>query len=292
MSDQETVSEQKAAAAAPPLARRKFPWAILVVAALFVVVPFISWYGTWFGRPLSDSQLENYLRAGAKPRNVQHALSQIAGGMMKHDESVKRWYPAVISAAGHESPVVRLTAAWTMGNDNGCEEFHPVLLGLLEDPHPGVRHNAALSLVRFNDDRARPELMAMLASRRLRAESSGTVAFIVKEEGAAVAEGAPLVRTKDDAGRIVELRAAEAARVEAFVVADGVRVEAGEEVMVLSPDTEQLWEALRALFVVGRAEDIAQIERYTRAIPGVPDRVGQQAALTIEAIRNREGEKK
>ena len=119
MSNQETVSELESAAGGPQLARRKFPWAILVLVALFVLVPFISWYGTWFGRPLSDSQIEDYLRAGAKPRNVQHALSQIADGMTKHDESVKRWYPAVISAAGHESPVVRLTAAWTMGNDNG-----------------------------------------------------------------------------------------------------------------------------------------------------------------------------
>jgi len=261
---------------------------MLILVGLFVIVPFLSWYGTWFGRALSDEKLDEYFRAGARPRDVQHALSQIAAGMSNGDQSVKRWYPAIIEAAGREAPAVRLTAAWAMGNDNGHEEFHPVLLRLLGDSHPGVRHNAALSLVRFNDARARPELLAMLESRRLRAESPGTVEFIVKEEGAAVAEGAPLVRIKDDAGRTVELRAPEAARIEALVVSDGARVESGQEVMVLAPDVEQLWEALRALFIVGQPEEISLIDRYTRPIPGVPDRVRQQAVSTIEAIRTRQ----
>ena len=166
-----------------------------------------------------------------------------------------------------------------------------MLLRLLEDPYPGVRHNAALSLVRFSDDRARAELIAMLESRRLRAETSGAVEFIVKEEGASVAEGAPLARIKDDTGGAAELRAPEAARIEALAVSDGARVESGQELMVLSPQTEQLWGALRALFVVGQPEDIIQIERYTHPIPGVPDRVREQAASAIEAIRNREGKK-
>ncbi|HEY7545930.1 MAG TPA: hypothetical protein VID27_13645, partial [Blastocatellia bacterium] len=54
-----------------PTARRKFPWGMIVVAALFVIIPFLSWYGTWFGRELSDEQVETYLNDNEKPRNIQ-----------------------------------------------------------------------------------------------------------------------------------------------------------------------------------------------------------------------------
>ena len=72
---------------------RKYPWAILVVIVLFVVIPFISWYGTWFGRPLSDAKMEEYLHDQSKPRNVQHALAQIGNRIMDGDQAVKRFYP-------------------------------------------------------------------------------------------------------------------------------------------------------------------------------------------------------
>src|ERR1044072_8340087 len=78
---------------------RKYPWAIVVVVVLFVITPFLSWYGSWFGRQLSPTQMEAYLHDQAKPRNVQHALSQIGDRIIAGDESVKQWYPSVISAS-------------------------------------------------------------------------------------------------------------------------------------------------------------------------------------------------
>jgi hypothetical protein len=267
--------------------RRKFPWGILVVVALFVIVPFISWYGTWFGRTLSDSKLEEYLNDREKPRNVQHALAQIANRIIDGDRSVEKWYPSVAAAAANETPEVRLTAAWVMGQDNTHQEFHTVLAGLLEDPHPGVRHNAALSLVRFGDARGRPELVRMLTPTRLQAETDGIVEFILKEEGIAVAAGAPLARIKGDSGQVVEIRAPEDGRIELLSVADGARVETGKQVLVLSPSEEQAWEALRALYLVGRMEDLPHVERYTRNLPGMGDRIQKQALATLEAIRAR-----
>jgi hypothetical protein len=59
--------------------------------------------------------------------------------------------------------------------------------------------------------------------------------------------------------------------------------------MTLSPSTEQVWEALRALFLVGQSEDIPYVERYTRPIATMPDSVLKQAASTLEAIRARTG---
>ena len=59
-----------------PRGRWRYPWAMLVVILLFVVLPFLSWYGTWFGRPLSDKQMAEYLDDKEKPRHTQQALER------------------------------------------------------------------------------------------------------------------------------------------------------------------------------------------------------------------------
>jgi hypothetical protein len=266
---------------------RKYPWAILVVLILFVVIPFLAWYGSWFGRPLSDAKMEEYLHDQNKPRNVQHALAQIGNRVISGDQSVKRWYSDVINASHHQQPEVRLTAAWVMGQDNTYQDFHSALLSLLQDPAPVVRRNAALGLVRFGDASARPELIAMLQPFTVRAESSGSVELIVKEEGAPVVANAPLARIRQPEGNTVEIRSPESARVETISVANGRRVDAGSELITLSPSTEQVWEALRALYIVGLPDDIPYVQRYTRPVASMPDRIQKQATSTLEAIRDR-----
>ena len=270
----------------PIPARRKFPWGMLVVATLFVIIPFLSWYGSWFGRELSNEQVETYLNDNEKPRNIQHALNQIVERMEKGDQSVKRWYPKITSLAAHTIPQVREFAAWAMGHDNTAEEFHASLLSLLQDENATVRGTAALWLVRFNDASGRPELVRMLRFTTLRAEESGTIELLVKE-GLPVASGAPVARIKKDDGQTVEIRAKEAGRVSTLVVTDESRVETGADVMTLSPTIEQVWESLRALYLVGQTEDSPYVERYTRPLPGLPDQVQKQAAETMEAIRSR-----
>jgi hypothetical protein len=267
---------------------RKYPWAILVVVVLFVVIPFISWYGSWFGRRLSDSKMTEYFYDQAKPRNVQHALLQVGDRIIDRDQSVKRFYPDVITVSQHPQAEIRLTAAWVMGQDDTNEDFRAALLPLLKDPSPGVRHNAALGLVRFRDSSARPELIAMLEPYSVRSDSAGIVELIIKEEGVAVAANGPLARVKQDDGNRIEIRAPEAARVESVSIANNSKVEAGAEVMVLSPSTEQVWEALRALFLVGLSEDIPYVQRYARPTATIPDNIVKQAASTIEAIRARQ----
>lgn len=266
---------------------RKYPWAILVVVILFVIVPFISWYGTWFGRPLSDSKMQEYLHDQNKPRNVQHALSQIANRIVEGDQSVQRFYPDVVTASQNRQPEVRMTAAWAMGQDNTYQDFHPALLLMLQDSVAGVRHNAALGLVRFGDSSGRHELVAMLKPYAVRAEAAGAVELVVKEPGVAVAANGTLARLRESSGSAVEIHASEAGRVESISVANGSTVEAEAELMTLAPSTEQVWEALRALYIVGTPEDIPEIQRYTRPSPTIPDRIEKQAAATIEAIRDR-----
>jgi hypothetical protein len=266
---------------------RKYPWAILVVIVLFVIIPFVSWYGTWFGRPLSDAKMIEYLHDVNKPRNVQHALAQLGNRILDGDQSVKKFYPDVIAACRHSQPEVRMTAAWVMGQDNANEEFHSALRPLLQDTNPGVRHNAALALVRFGDSSGRPELVAMLKPYTLRGESAGTVALIVKEPGIAIAPNTLVARLRVDDGSTAEVRAPEAGRVESVAVNDGARVEAEADLMTLSPTSEQVWEALRALYLVGQPEDIAYVQRYSRPVATMPDSVQKQAVSTIEAIRER-----
>jgi HEAT repeat protein len=285
---EEQPSEYREPATDEPAApRRKFPWPILVVVALFVIVPFISWYGTWFGRPLSDAQMESYLHDKDKPRNVQHALEQIVNRIRQRDQSVKRWYTDVESLVSYPVPQVRAAAAWTMQHDNSYDGFHRALLTMLGDESAAVRHQAALSLITFGDRSGRAELVAMLKPETLQAQSSGTVELITKDEGMAVAAHAPLFRIRQDDGATLEARAPEAGRIEAVEVADGARVEAGDNVLVLSPETEQVWSALVALYIIGEPEDIPYVQPYLRPMPGVADRIQKQAASTLEAIRSR-----
>jgi hypothetical protein len=269
--------------------RRKYPWAILVIIILFVVIPFISWYGTWFGRPLSDAKMEEYLHDRNKPRNVQHALSQVANRILDGDQSVKKFYPDVVAASENPQSEVRMTCAWTMGQDNTYQDFHKALLKLLEDTSPGVRHNAALALVRFADASARKELVAMLKPYSIRAPADGTIELTVKEQNVAVAANAPLARIKQSGGNSTEIQAPEAGHVSSVVVSDGASVEAGRELMSISPSAEQVWEALRALYIVGEPEDLPAVQRYTGPVPAMPDRIQKQAASTSEAIRERAG---
>ncbi len=291
MIEKQTISDDEpstspSAATPQPLAR-KYPWGLLAVAVIFVLAAFASWYGTWFGRSLSDDKLREYLSASARPRDTQHALSQISNKIIANDPAAKQWYPSLITAADNPAPEVRLTAAWVMGQDNTHADFHPALLRLLEDQDPSVRHNAALSLIRFGDAAGRPELLRMLQPTTLSAPESGAIEFFVKEEGTAIGKHAPLVRITKDNGQAVELRATEDCRIETFLVLDGARVEASAEVLRLSPSVEQVWEGLRGLYLIGQSEDLAAIERFTQSSPGVPDRVRQQALSTLAAIRAR-----
>jgi hypothetical protein len=64
-------------------------------------------------------------------------------------------------------------------------------------------------------------------------------------------------------------------------------VAAGEEVATIDPGTEQVWEALRALYLIGQPEDIPVVQSYERELPETPDHVRQQAIETERAIRDR-----
>jgi hypothetical protein len=178
-----------------------------------------------------------------------------------------------------------------MGQDNSYQGFHTALLTLLQDSNPGVRHNAALGLVRFGDASARGEVNSMLKPYTVRAPAAGTVELIVKTPGVAVAANARLARIKQSGGDTIDIRAPEAGRVESVSVAEGGAADVGSELMTLAPTAEQVWEALRALYIAGQPEDIPAVQRYTSPMPSMPDRIQKQAVSTLEAIRGRANSK-
>src|ERR1700740_1702971 len=68
-------------------------------AWLIVLLPFLFWWNTWFGRQLSDRQITEYLSDDRRPRHVQHALVQIGERITRHDPRAVRWYPELIRLA-------------------------------------------------------------------------------------------------------------------------------------------------------------------------------------------------
>lgn len=271
---------------AHPAGRRRSPWPLIVVAALFIIVPFFTWYGTWFGRSLTDDDIEKYLHDEQSPRHVQAALSQIEERMEKNDESVKRWYPRIVALAYSPVTELRKTAAWVMGNDNKSDDFHQTLLRLLEDSEPVVRRNAAVQLARFGDGRGRAELRAILRPYTVMAPSPGSIVSTLPADSRIV-EGTMLYRLKQADGLTREVRSPLPGRIQAVAVAAGSQVAAGDAVLTIASDSSFVYEALRALFLVGEGEDLQDVQHFIEASDGMPEQVKQQAAQTAKAIESR-----
>jgi hypothetical protein len=267
--------------------RRRVPGSgpILLLAALFVAATFLAWYFSWFGRELSDADISKYLADVKNPRHVQHALLQIQQRMERGDPSVKNWYPQLIVLSGSPETEFRLTVAWLMGFDNTSQEFHSALVKLVHDQEPIVRRNAALALVRFNDPSGHEELISVLNPYVLKAPAGGVIESSLKE-GATVTRRSPLARIQQADGKIVEVRSPLPGRINKILKANGSQVSQGEEVLSLNSDEGSVWEALRALSIIGTKEDLPLVETYAKSADASA-RVKEQASLTLNAINHR-----
>jgi hypothetical protein len=265
-----------------------------VTAWLIVLMPFLFWWNTWFGRRLPDKQITEYLKDEKHPRHIQHALVQLGERMGRHDTSVTRWYPELIRLAAHPVEEVRNTDGWVMGQDTSGPAFHETLLNMLHDPSPMVRGNAALSLVRFGDASGRPQIVALLQPARIVAPAAGRVTDTDKV-GTAIHQGGLIAKLQVDRSTVAsqseqqstEVRAPISGRIRTLSVTPGTQVSAGTEIATVDPADEQVWEALRALYLIGQPDDLPSIRPYQRELPEISDRVRQQALLTEKSIRER-----
>jgi HEAT repeat protein len=270
----------------PAVNRVRASGPILILAILFVIASFLTWYFTWFGRDLPDSEISKFLVDEKHPRHVQHALLQIQQRIERGDKNAQQWYPQIISLAGSPETEFRLTVAWLMGADNTSEEFHNALKTLLHDPEPIVRRNAALALVRFNDSTGREELLAMLRPFTVNAPASGRLQSSLAS-GAQVSRGTLLGRIQQPDSTVVEMRSPLMGAVSSILVANGSSLSKSDPILTINSDEQSIWEALRALSVIGEQQDLALIERYSSGVEPVSERIKQQAALTANAIKSR-----
>ena len=284
-----TTSENQAQSRPVSKSRRRMSTGnrilFFVTAWLIVLMPFLFWWNTWFGRQLSDKQLDEYLRDEKHPRHIQHALVQIGERITHNDAKAKQSYPDLVRLASYPVEEVRNTDAWVMGQDTSGPGFHEALLNLLKDPSPMVRGNAALSLVRFGDASGRPQIVALLqpatiaspiAARVIDADRAGTS---VHQNG--------IVAKLQRGEQTIEIRSPITGRLRSVSVQAGQTVAVGAQIATVDPGTDQVWEALLALYLIGQTEDLLAISPYERELPEIPDRIRQQAVLTEKAIADR-----
>lgn len=256
-----------------------------LTAWLIVLMPFLFWWNTWFGRPLSNKQLTEYLEDQKHPRHIQHALVQIGERMAKRDPAASQWYAQVAQLSSNPVEEVRNTDAWVMGQDTSGPGFHNALLKMLNDPSPMVRGNAALSLVRFGDASGRPQIVALLQPAKVISEHTGKVTD-ASRVGTVIHQGG-LIATIQEGDQTFDVRSPFTGRLRSLGASVGQPVAVGQEIAVVDPGTEQVWEALRALYLIGQLDDLPAVLAYERELPEIPDHIRQQAKETERAIRER-----
>lgn len=259
--------------------------AIVVLTLAFVIMPFLFWNATWFGRPITDAQIAKALADRSHPREIQHVLSQFETRIERGDTSVRKWYPQMVALSKDPIEEIRVTDAWVMGQDNTAPEFHQALLPMLNDPNPMVQRNAALSLVRFHDDSGHAQIVSMLQPYVMNAPLAGVLSTRLKS-GEVVNPGT-LVGHIELAGKSNEIRAEVPGTVDHWLVKDGATVSPGQPILALSPNESMAWEALRALFLTGRPEDLPYVNAFVRGTDGMSPQVAVQAHATARAIQDR-----
>jgi hypothetical protein len=263
----------------------RWTWAVLVLALLFVLMPFLFWNATWFGRPLTDDQITKSLADHTHAREIQHALTQIEARMERNDPAVRQWYPQLVTLASDPLTEIRVTDAWVMGQDTTSQEFHDALRKMISDPQPMVQRNAALSLVRFGDDSGHAVIVGMLQPYTMVSSAAGTISERLKAGD--VLNPGTLVGHIEANGASSEIRVAVPGTLGIWIVPDKSPVTAGHPILLITPSSEVVWEALRALYLIGKPDDAASIEPYVRAGEAFPPQVREQARLTLERVRSR-----
>jgi hypothetical protein len=260
---------------------------IAIVPILVLLITFLFWYQTWFGRPLSDREMGQYLSDTSVPHKTQHALAQLSNRMERGDGAVRRWYPEIIALSQNKEPQFRSMAAWVMGQDNHSEEFHQTLRRLIDDPAPLVRWNAALALARFSDAAGEPQLRAMLQPYRLTSPRAGTLKFRLKEQDG-VQSGDIVARVSCGSDlQPLDVISPLSGKIARLAAKDAGPIGAGEVIAIIEPGETQVFEALRALVLIGHSESLPEVERFATGVTGMPERVREQALLTAKAIRQR-----
>jgi biotin carboxyl carrier protein len=280
--------ETGAAPAKPRMSRRN-RFLIFVVAWAIVLMPFLFWRSTWFGRPLSNAELTQYLRDDSKPRHIQHALVQLGERMNRQPAAASApFYPELLRLSSHPVEEIRSTDAWVIGQAPTTPEFHQALLNMLNDASFNVRSNAALGLVRYGDAAGHTQIMAMLQPVQVKANSStaGRVTAVATA-GDPIRAGTMVVRVESN-GQSTDVRSPITGTLTSVLVRKDDSISVGTPIAEIAPGTDQVWEALRALLLIGTSADLPEVRKWERDTRGIANRVRQQATETEKAILARQ----
>jgi multidrug efflux pump subunit AcrA (membrane-fusion protein) len=157
---------------------------------------------------------------------------------------------------------------------------------LLQDPNPMVRRNAALALVRFGDASGLAEIRSMLQPSAVGAAEAGALEQRLKP-GESINPGTLLGRIRSG-NSTSEVRSQIPGIIRQWLVPDKAAVAKGQPILRVDPSVSEIWESLRALYLIGQLEDLPAIEEIARGAGNIPANVRQQAELTATAIRSRQ----
>ncbi len=275
----------------PPPAKRKSAPLLMVAILVFasLALPVFFWKGTWFGTRLTDDQIREYLTEADNPRKTQHALERITERIRSKDANVASFYPLIPPLASNDRHEIRMMAAWVMGWDTSAEGFQHALAELVNDPVELVQRNAALSLSKYNDDRSKPVLLSMLKPYEVKSPQAGSISGLL-QKGQPVRAGMEIAYLKSSGGQSSKIVSPVDGSVKRVAAANKSDVAKGDLVYEVSPAQQDMWEALRALLIVGDLEDIEAIQKNSDRYATKPQ-ITTQAKETVKAIEKRAQEK-
>ncbi len=268
-------------------------WPVLLVLIAMIVLPGVIWRQVWWGAPLSDDDLNQRLSQTVSVREVQHALEQLSKRLGQDPGTARPFYPKVVALVDHKEPLVRSAVAWLMGEDRDYDPFRNHLLLLVADEAPIVRYNAAAALARFGDASGRAVLREMLRPYPIRAAweddaAEGTLSDVLPTD-TPVGPRTRLALVDFGEKEQEKILAPLGGRLARMKVEQGEHIRCGDMLGEIDPNADQVWASLRALFLVGQAEDLEDIERYLRPPASFPVGIARQAGATAAEIRRREG---
>jgi biotin carboxyl carrier protein len=256
-----------------------------------VLLGWLVWRQTWFGVRLSDDDLAAAMAAEAKPRDVQHAVSEVVRRYDENASHMERWGELLLVASRRPEDAVRNTAAWALGDalrhDPTRTAYVERLRELVKsDPSVLVRRNAAPALAVVNDPTGREVLRSMLEPWVVAAPQAGRVVSIAAVD-AALAENAPAARLAADAGD-VEVRTPVPGRVLERRAEEGAAVAKDAPLLVLAADPDHAAQAALALRFVGTRDDLELLGVVAGPHVQARDDVKARAREAMDAIRARD----
>ncbi len=148
-----------------------------------------------------------------------------------------------------------------------------------------VQRNAALSLVRFKDDSGHAQIVAMLKPSEMNSPFDGKLLTRLKP-GDVINTGTMVAHIESPAGKR-EVRSIVPGTLDRWLVANESNVTTGQPILSLLPSESAVWEALRALYLIGTTDDLPEVAHFARGVDGMSPQIAQQAQATMKAINER-----